>query len=91
MLNYRRWSGEGPTDLREARVSAYLRGDDLQLNGARCYFWVNKPGVRWHMSGSPLTISEGEWASEPNLQSKRTYPTASRSIIPAETASARAA
>jgi hypothetical protein len=47
--------------------------------------------VRWHMSGSPLTISEGEWASEPNLQSKRTYPTASRSIIPAETASARAA
>ena len=66
MLNYRGWSGEGPVDLREAKVSAYLRGDGLQLNGSRCYFWVNKPGVRWHMSGSPLTISEGEWASEPN-------------------------
>ncbi len=66
MLNYRNWTGEGPFDLREAKVSAYLRGDGLQLNGARCYFWVNKPGVRWHMSGSPLTISESEWASEPN-------------------------
>jgi hypothetical protein len=66
MMINRSWTGEGPFDVREAKVSAYLRGDGLQLNGSRCYFWVNKPGVRWHMSGSPLTISEGEWASEPN-------------------------
>jgi hypothetical protein len=66
LILYRGWVGDDPVDLREAEVSVYLRGDNLQLDGARCYFWVNKPGVRWHMSGSPLTISEGEWASGPN-------------------------
>ncbi len=66
LLLNRRFVGQGPIDLREARVSVYLRGDQLQLDGAQCYFWVNKPGTRWHMSGSPLTVSEGEWASSPN-------------------------
>jgi len=66
LILLRGWVGEDPVDLREAEVSVYLRGDNLQLDDALCYFWVNKPGVRWHMSGSPLTISEGEWASEPS-------------------------
>jgi hypothetical protein len=46
LLLFRGWVGEDPVDLREAEVSVYLRGDSLQLDGARCYFWVNKPGVR---------------------------------------------
>ncbi len=66
LLLYRGWVDDDPVDLREAKVSVNLRGDGLQLNGAQCYFWVNKPGVRWHMSGSPLTIPEGGWASEPS-------------------------
>ncbi len=66
LILLRGWVGEDPVDLREAEVSVYLRGDNLQLDDALCYFWVNKRGVRWHMSGSPLTISEGEWASEPS-------------------------
>jgi hypothetical protein len=66
MMINRNWTGDGPFDVREAKVSAHLRGDGFQLNGARCYFWIGKPGTRWHMSGSPLTISEGEWASESN-------------------------
>ena len=63
----RSWTGEDSLDLRNAEISVYLRGDNLQLNDAKCYFWVNKGGVRWHMNGSPLNISEGEWASEPNI------------------------
>ena len=66
LILYRSWIGGDSLDLRDAEISVYLRGDNLQLNGAKCYFWVNKGGVRWHMGGSPLTISEGEWASEPN-------------------------
>ena len=65
MVN-RSWVGGDALDLRNAELSVYLRGDSLELDGAQCYFWVNKGGVRWHMSGSPLAISEGEWTTEPN-------------------------
>ena len=65
---YRNWVGASPLDLREARVSVHLRGDDLQLFGAECYFWVVGSGDRgrWHYNSAPLNISHGSWAGEPN-------------------------
>ena len=65
LLWYRNWVGEDAVDLREAEVSVYLRGDNLRLDGALCYFWVNSPGTRWHLTGHPIAISEGRWAAEP--------------------------
>ncbi|MSP11475.1 MAG: hypothetical protein EXR62_00825 [Chloroflexi bacterium] len=66
LIYYREWENADPIDLREAEVSAYLRGDGLDLGGAICDFWINIPGQRWHYSGHPLTISDGKWAPEPN-------------------------
>ncbi len=66
LLVYRNWSGLDPIDLREAEVSVYLRGDGLQLDGAKCYFWVHSVHCRWHFDGSPLTIAAGAWSPEPN-------------------------
>ena len=71
LLFYRRWINEDPIDLREAQVSFYLRGDDLQLNEARCYFWVLGPGGRWHYTGHPIDISAGVWAPEPTILTLR--------------------
>jgi hypothetical protein len=51
--------------LRDAEASVYLRGDDLQLHGARCYFWALAGGTRWHYWGSPLAISHDGWGAEP--------------------------
>jgi hypothetical protein len=65
-IMYRNWVGLDPVDLREAEVTVYLRGDDLKLNGAQCYFWVVGAGGRWHLNSKPLTVTEGGWASEPN-------------------------
>ena len=65
LIFYRNWIAKDPVDLREAEVSVYLRGDDLQLYGAECYFWVHAPGTRWHYSGRPIAISNGCWAPEP--------------------------
>jgi len=64
-ITYTNWTGREPLDLRNARVSVYLRGDGLQLHGAQCYFWVVTPWNRWHLTSRPLTISEGTWAKEP--------------------------
>ena len=66
-ITYVNWTGGEPLDLREARVSVYLRGDGLQLHGARCYFWVVGPGGRWHLASQPLHISDGAWAKSPNV------------------------
>lgn len=66
LLVYRNWSGLDPIDLRDAEVSVYLRGDGLQLDGAKCYFWVHSVHCRWHFDGNPLTIADGAWSSEPN-------------------------
>ena len=52
---------EEALDLRGARVSVHLRGDDLDLKGAKCYFWVHTGGTRWHYTGRPLKIHQGEW------------------------------
>src|SRR4051794_7483506 len=63
---YRSWTDQGIIDLRNAEVSVYLRGDNLDLLGGECYFWANMGGTRWHLKGQPLHISQGEWAAEPN-------------------------
>lgn len=65
LIYYRNWNNEGPLDLRDAELSVYLRGNDLQLHGAECYFWI-QGGTRWHYKSHPLVISNGQWASEPN-------------------------
>ena len=52
---------EEALDLRGARVSVHLRGDDLDLKGAQCFFWVHSGGTRWHYTGRPLKIHQGEW------------------------------
>lgn len=66
MLVYMHWIGRGPVDLRDAQVSVYLRGDELQLQGAKCHFWVVAPGCRWHLNSQDLSISNGRWADQPN-------------------------
>ena len=50
-------------DLREAEISVYLRGDGLDLKGAKCYFWVfdSQTGTRWHYTSKPLKVSDGQW------------------------------
>ena len=65
LLFYRGWVGEDPIDLREAEVSVYLRGDNLQLFGGQCLFWVHRGGTRWHFASQPIPISEGCWAPKP--------------------------
>ncbi|MBV7339385.1 hypothetical protein KFU94_66460 [Chloroflexi bacterium TSY] len=65
LLFYRSWVSADAIDLRGAEVSVYLRGNDLRLDGARCYFWVHAIGTRWHYTAQPLTINEGSWASTP--------------------------
>lgn len=65
LLFYRNWIDEGPIDLRNAEVSAYLRGDDLRLDGATCLFWVHGAGGRWHLDSQPLTIADAEWSGKP--------------------------
>src|SRR5437762_298387 len=57
LILYRRWIGDGELDLRNAKVSVFLRGDQLDLEGANCFFWVSKSGVRWHYASRPLEIS----------------------------------
>ena len=65
-IMYVNWVGREPMDLGGARVSVYLRGDGLKLNGAKCFFWVVGTGGRWHLFSQPLRISEGAWDPEPN-------------------------
>jgi hypothetical protein len=73
LITYRRYVGLDPVDLRNARVSVYLRGDELRLDGALCYFWVvgrgkeGRSSGRWHLTSNPLSISDGGWAAEPNV------------------------
>ena len=67
LITYRHYIGLGPVDLRDTRVSVYLRGDDLDLDGANCYFWVvgsgreGRSSGRWHLTSNPLTIGDGAW------------------------------
>ena len=66
LIFYRSWVDAGPLDLRDAEVSVYLRGDDLRLDGAQCFFWIHGGHTRWHCTGHPLAIGEGGWPAEPS-------------------------
>lgn len=66
LLHYRGWVDADSVDLRNAEVSVYLRGDGLNLDGARCYFWTHVTRTRWHLTSAPLRIGDGAWTSEPN-------------------------
>ncbi len=68
-LLYTSWVDLDRLDLRNARLSVHLRGDDLFTDDARCLFWIHVGGTRWHYASQPLTISEGKWADEPNVVS----------------------
>ena len=64
-IYYRKWVNEGPLDLRDAKVSVYLRGDALELDGATSYFWVHSPSTRWHYTAHPVEISQSKWGDCP--------------------------
>ena len=66
LIFYRNWVNADPIEIKDAGLSVYLRGDQLNLDGGHCLFWVYGHGTRWHMNTQPLTITEGGWASEPN-------------------------
>ena len=63
---YRNWRNEDLIDLSDAQISVYLRGDELQLYGARCLFWIHGGHTRWHLASTPLDIGDGSWLSDPN-------------------------
>ncbi len=67
---YRQWTKRGGLDLRGATLSVYLRGDDLDLKGGTCLFWVlnHKSGTRWHYAANPLTIFRGGWGPKQQLE-----------------------
>ena len=64
LLHYRSWVDAEPIDLRDTQMSAWLRGDNLQLDGASCYFWVHASGTRWHLTDQPLSIADGTWTKQ---------------------------
>ena len=55
----------GGVGRRDTELAVYLRGDDLLLNGADCYFWIHVPGTRWHCKAHPLEVCNGRWGDEP--------------------------
>ena len=65
LIHYRGWIDEGPINLRDAELSVYLRGNDLDLDGAHCRFWVLSDNTRWHLAGDPIDIAAGRWDDEP--------------------------
>lgn len=66
LLFYRSWIGAETIDMRRAAVSVHLRGDNLRLDGAQCFFWVVAEGTRWHYTAQPLTIENGGWSATAN-------------------------
>ena len=72
LIYYRKWMNLGPINLIDSKISLYLRGDNLQLDGAKCFFWVLYNNTRWHYTDVPLVISENEWANEPQIFSLST-------------------
>ena len=66
-IYYRAWNKEGPIDLRNAQLSVYLRGDNLDLQGGACCFWAlnTRTMTRWHFHRSPLELPKGRWAHKP--------------------------
>ena len=67
LIHYRSWVGADPVDLRDAEISFYLRGDNLNINTANCYFWAHTAGNRWHCHGQPIPIPENRWNHAPTV------------------------
>lgn len=46
-----------------------LRGDLLDLKGAKCLFWVfnQSTGTRWHFAAHPLSIAQRHWNLKQNF------------------------
>ena len=64
LLRYQSWACEPFLDLRNATVEFSLRGDDLDLKGGSCFFWIltQTPfSTRWHYMDKPLDISREKW------------------------------
>jgi hypothetical protein len=63
IMTWRQWYLRGPVDLRGATMSVHLRGDELDLRGGRCLFWIlsRKLSTRWHLSSAPLRVENGQW------------------------------
>jgi len=75
LMIYQNWPEVGgrPLDLRNKTVSLYLRGDNLDLKGAKAYFWVlsnRRPagGTRWHFTAKPLPVSKDRWGEKITFQ-----------------------
>jgi hypothetical protein len=68
-ITYRDWIGAGTLDLRGAKLSVNLRGDELDAKGATLHFWVlnNALGVRYHYTGQALSFADGTWADRQSL------------------------
>ena len=64
LIYYRDWVGGPRLDLRNAQVSLFLRGDGLDLKGAKVHFWAHIRNNRWHYTGHPLTITMDKWGSQ---------------------------
>ena len=62
-VKYQSWDGNPQLNLQNAVVSVYVRGEALDLKGAKFFFWVanHDYGVRYHYVAYPLTISQGSW------------------------------
>jgi len=67
LIFYRNWINEKAINLLNAKISVYLRGDNLQLDGAQCFFWILYNNTRWHYIDVPLVIGENKWANKPEL------------------------
>lgn len=67
-ITYPSWTASSAVDFRNATVSFSLRENDLDLHGARAYFWVvdNESSMRWHLIDQPLMIGNDSW-SESNI------------------------
>lgn len=67
LLHYRNWDpANGFLDLRNAEIEFCLRGDDLKLHHAACFFWVCSVATvatRWHYTHCPLEITDGCWST----------------------------
>ena len=69
--------GLQPLYLNDANLEVLLAGDNLDLKGGKCYFFVHSTGIfddwnrhegnyqscRWYMSHSPLKVGDRKWES----------------------------
>ena len=69
LMTWRQWHLRGPVDLRDTPLSLYLRGENLDLKGGYCTFWVlcRRLSTRWHFAAQPLPIEPIGWAKTPTV------------------------